>query len=76
MYLVDMEFLQDDIIIETENQRVRPGGAEVERLLADNRLASEILGWAPRVRLEDGLKRTIEWMRQNAGRYRFGVYVV
>ena len=28
--------------IETEKQRVRPAGSEVERLLADNRLACEI----------------------------------
>ncbi|MBU4201257.1 MAG: GDP-mannose 4,6-dehydratase [Verrucomicrobia bacterium] len=62
--------------IETENQRVRPDRSEVERLLADNRLAREVLGWAPQVGLEDGLKRTIEWMRQNSGRYRSGGYVV
>lgn len=62
--------------IETENQRVRPDGSEVERLLADNRLARELLGWEPRVGLEDGLRRTIEWIKHNSQRYRFGAYVV
>jgi len=62
--------------IETEKQRLRPDGSEVERLLADNRLAREILGWQPRVSLEDGLKHTIKWMRWNSKKYRSGVYVV
>ncbi len=62
--------------IETENQRVRPGASEVERLLADNRLAREVLGWAPRVGLEDGLKHTIAWIKQHSERYRPGVYVI
>ena len=48
----------------------------VERLLADNRLAREILGWEPRVGLEDGLKRTIAWIKKNEEKYRSGVYVV
>ncbi len=68
--------MKKQLKIETEKQRVRPGASEVERLLADNRLARELLGWEPRVGLEDGLKRTIEWMRQNSGRYRSGVYIV
>jgi dTDP-glucose 4,6-dehydratase len=61
--------------IEGEDVRVRPGGSEVERLLADNRLARE-LGWEPRVNLEDGLQRTIEWIRQHPERYRPDVYII
>lgn len=64
------------IHIESEAERVRPDGSEVERLLADNRLARELLGWEPRVNLEDGLHRTIEWIRQHPERYRPGVYVI
>ena len=37
--------------IEGEDMRVRPEGSEVERLLADNRLARELLGWELRVNL-------------------------
>ncbi len=62
--------------IESEDTRVRPVGSEVERLLADNRLARELLGWEPRVALEDGLQRTIEWIQQHPERYRSGVYIV
>jgi NAD dependent epimerase/dehydratase len=64
------------ISIETEDERTRPERSEVDRLLAQNALASEILGWKPEVSLEEGLKRTVEWIRDHQDRYRSGVYVV
>ena len=60
--------------IETDSQRLRPAGSEVERLLADNTKARTLLGWEPRVSLEDGLARTIEWLRANRHWYRTGSY--
>ena len=64
------------ITIETDEARLRPDGSEVERLLADNTLAKTVLGWEPSVSLEDGLHRTLEWMKSNAQSYRPGVYTV
>jgi NAD dependent epimerase/dehydratase len=64
------------LTIESESQRQRPEKSEVERLLADNRLAHEFLGWSPRVSLEEGLVKTIEWMQAHLERYRPDVYVV
>jgi UDP-glucose 4-epimerase len=43
---------------------------EIWRMFADNGRARELLGWEPRVSLEEGLARTIEWFRaylQRAG---------
>ncbi|MFM7056236.1 MAG: GDP-mannose 4,6-dehydratase [Planctomycetota bacterium] len=65
-----------DVRIECEDQRLRPPGSEVERLLADNRLAAEVVGWKPAVTLEAGLQQTIDWFRENAGSYRADVYNV
>lgn len=62
--------------IETDSQRVRPDNSEVERLLADVSLARQLLGFSPRVSLEEGLQNTIEWIRQNLHTYRPGDYVV
>ncbi|MFE3327467.1 GDP-mannose 4,6-dehydratase [Streptomyces sp. NPDC059176] len=45
-----------------EPTRLRPKGSEVERLLSDNRRAREWAGWEPEVPLEEGLKRTSEWV--------------
>ena len=64
------------IAIESDEQRVRPDKSEIERLLADNTLARTLLGWEPVVSLEEGLKRTIEWMRQHLERYRPDVYIL
>jgi len=49
-------------IIQTDS-KIRP--FDVDRLLADNRKAKEILGWEPKVSLEEGLKRTIDWYLKN-----------
>jgi len=65
-----------DVRIECEDQRLRPPGSEVERLLADNRLAADVVGWKPAVSLETGLQRTIDWFRENAASYRADVYNV
>jgi nucleoside-diphosphate-sugar epimerase len=48
---------------------MRPEKSEVERLLADSSLARKVLGWEPAVTLEQGLIKTIEWFKQNKGRY-------
>jgi len=62
--------------LESDATRLRPEKSEVERLLADNRLAREILHWEPAIALEDGLKATIEWVRANLHRYRPEMYAV
>ena len=65
-----------DVTIEQDEQRLRPGASEVERLLADNTLAQSLLGWKPAVSLEEGLTLTIEWMREHLDMYRPHDYVV
>ena len=62
--------------LKSEMKRKRPEQSEVERLLADNSLARELLGWQPACSLEDGLRLTIEWIRENLERYRSGIYVI
>lgn len=62
--------------IEVDPQRLRPEKSEVQRLLSDNTLARQRLGWQPRIDLRRGLAYTIEWMRQNLGRYQPTEYQV
>ena len=54
--------------------RLRPEQSEVMHLISDNRLARENLGWRPVVSLEDGLDRTIEWIRNHLDLYQVGTY--
>ena len=57
-----------------DERRVRPEMSEVERLLCDNAKAQRLLGWRPRVPLEEGLRRTIEWLKSHQGRYKPQLY--
>jgi dTDP-glucose 4,6-dehydratase len=64
------------ITVVGDEQRIRPEKSEVERLVADNTLARELLGWEPNITLEQGLNSTIEWLRRHSERYRPGVYSI
>ena len=60
--------------IEVDEERLRPEKSEVQRLLSDNRLARERLGWAPQVELREGLERTMDWIGEHLELYRVGKY--
>jgi dTDP-glucose 4,6-dehydratase len=68
------ELTGQNIAIESDAQRLRPEGSEVDRLLADATRARELLGWQAEISLEDGLQKTIDWIQVNMDRYRPGVY--
>ncbi|MCC7565795.1 MAG: GDP-mannose 4,6-dehydratase [Methanomicrobiaceae archaeon] len=65
-----------DASIECDSGRVRPAKSEVMTLLCDNTLAREVLGWRPQYTLEEGLMRTIEWMREHLASYKTGMYTI
>ena len=60
--------------VKVDAARLRPQKSEVRRLLSDNSLARERLGWQPQVNLGDGLDKTISWIRDNLNHYRIGTY--
>lgn len=60
--------------LEVEPARLRPEKSEVQRLLSDNQLARERLGWAPRVPLREGLLKTIAWISDHLNLYQSGIY--
>lgn len=51
--------------IVTDEARLRPPGSEVERLLCDNTRIREWTGWEPEVSLEEGLRRTSDWVAEH-----------
>jgi len=65
-----IQMINKPIKIESEDERLRPRGSEVERLLADTTLAQQLLGWQPKVGLEEGLTRTIAWIKDNLEDFR------
>jgi dTDP-glucose 4,6-dehydratase len=62
--------------VQVDAERLRPQKSEVQRLLSDNRLARERLGWSPKVGLRDGLSQTIEWISAHLHLYRSERYQI
>ena len=62
----------------SHQERLRPEGSEVERLLCDNTLIRALTAWSPQVPLREGLERTVAWFSQpdNLARYKPDAYNV
>lgn len=58
-----------EVALSQSLDRNRPGSSEVERLLSDNNLAKDVIGWNPtnstKEVFESKLRLTIEWWRDN-----------
>jgi NAD dependent epimerase/dehydratase len=74
------EVMNTEIEILTDEQRLRPGKSEVERLWADNKKAQELLGWKPAYGGLEGFRRglheTVTWFTDldNLGEYKADRY--
>lgn len=66
---VKMEIVQ-------QSERLRPEKSEVDRLLADNSLAKSLLKWKPQVSLEEGLEKTLDWLKEHLDQYKPDVYAI
>jgi len=53
--------------IEIIQKRLRP--LDVERLQADYLKMNRLTGWKPTINLRDGLKKTIEWFKENGSQW-------
>ena len=62
--------MDKEIRIAEDTQRVRPGKSEVERLLCDNTKIRELTGWEPKYMLEEGLGKTISWIKKSRRFYK------
>jgi len=56
--------------IQVEAERLRPEKSEVLRLISDNQKAKTALKWQPEVEMEEGLKRTIDWISAHLDFYK------
>ncbi len=62
--------------IVVEQARIRPELSEVERLMANTEKANNLLNWSPSVSLNEGLVRTIAWIKKNLSFYQVDSYHV
>lgn len=72
------EIMGAHVDVSSEDARVRPANSEVERLWCDNTKIRALTGFHPKVKLRDGLQRTIVWFNdpKNLKRYNADVYNV
>lgn len=65
-----------DISWVTDPERLRPSKSEVRRLLGDNSLITSLTDWRPKVNLEEGLRKTIDWIvrPENLAGYKTDIY--
>ena len=66
---------RDTRIVESAG-RLRPPNSEVERLIADRSKAQRLLDWRPLVSFDEGLRRTVDWMRRSLAKYKASIYNV
>jgi NAD dependent epimerase/dehydratase len=60
----------------SDQKRKRPKTSEVFRLWCDNRKAKKLLGWSPKYNLDEGLRLTAAWIKENMSSYDPGTYCV
>jgi UDP-glucose 4-epimerase len=59
-----------DATVKQDPRRMRPDASEVLVLESDPTRAREVLGWTPRVSLEEGVAQTAAYVREHAALYR------
>lgn len=63
-----MEVAGREAIIRSTDERMRPQGSEVERLLGSAARLRGATAWTPQVDLREGLRRTVGWFGEAANR--------
>ena len=72
------ELMSSDVTLVNDEQRKRPEKSEVFRLWCDNKKIKELTGYEPKVDIQNGLKKTIDWITkpENLKTYKTEIYNV
>lgn len=62
------------VTVVTDAGRIRPEKSEVNRLLADDAVIRRLTGWQSKVAFQEGLMKTVEWIRGNLSHFDPGSY--
>ncbi len=68
--------LNKNLNIQHDNNRDRPEKSEVMELICDNKKAKEMLNWKSQYSLSDGIKNTIEYIKENQNLYKNDQYTI
>lgn len=72
------KIMKVDAEFEVDSNRIRPEKSEVHRLWCDNTMIRELTGYAPKVKIEEGLAKTVDWFlnKENLKKYKADIYNV
>ena len=70
--------MASDVEFISEQQRLRPEKSEVFRLWCDNKKMTQLTGFTPKISIEEGLSKTVQWFTQpeNLSKYKHKIYNV
>lgn len=66
--------LEKKLKIVQEDKRIRPEKSEVMRLVSNSEKAKKLLGWKPEIEIEQGIQKTISWIKENINFYKKDIY--
>lgn len=69
-----IDLINPNAKIACDEQRLRPKNSEVERLLGENELLYSLTGFKPSITIDEGLKQTVEFIRNNLDIYKYNQY--
>jgi NAD dependent epimerase/dehydratase len=69
-----ISLIDREVRLDFDPNRIRPSKSEVDRLWADNTKAKKLIGWEPKISLDQGLKNTIKWISENIKQYKVDIY--
>jgi len=72
------ELMSSNVTFINDEQRERPKKSEVYRLWCDNKKINKLVGYKPQVSIQEGLKKTIDWITkpENLKIYKSEIYNV
>jgi nucleoside-diphosphate-sugar epimerase len=62
--------------LKLDNKRVRPSKSEVNRLCCDSELIKSATDWHSKINIDDGLKLTYDWFRENKNQYNNNTFLI
>ena len=71
-----INILGKEIKIISDGERIRPENSEVNRLWADSTKIKRLTDWTPQYSLDDGLKETAQWIKNNMKYFKTDIYNV
>jgi len=70
------KILDVDIPVKSKKERIRPGKSEVLSLLGDSSYLKENTSWESEISLENGIKKTINYIKAHIKNYKTKRYIV